>query len=103
VESLPVLHAGDGRDRAASATLILVGRVPRMLKFEPDFVADQDNLSCVLYADAPSGERVSFIIDRLILQGVLGGGDDAGLALCLVERARIEAARTRAFTAGRAH
>jgi hypothetical protein len=48
-----------------------------MLKFDPDFVADQDNLACVLYADAPSGERVCFIIDRLILQDVLDGGNPA--------------------------
>jgi hypothetical protein len=70
-----------------------------MLKFDDDFVAAP--LACILWADAPSAKRVRFLINRLILTDVLSGGnpvdDDANLALCRAERARIEAACTHAF------
>jgi hypothetical protein len=39
-----------------------------MLKFDDDFVVVADHLACVLWADAPSGKRVRFLINRLILQ-----------------------------------
>jgi hypothetical protein len=72
-----------------------------MLKFDDDFVVVADHLACVLWADAPSGKRVRFLINRLILQEVLGGGnpvdDDANLALCRANRTTIEAACTHAF------
>jgi hypothetical protein len=47
------------------------------------------------------GKRVRFLVNRLILTDVLGGGnpvhDHANLAVCRAERARIEAACMRAF------
>ena len=72
-----------------------------LLKFDRDFAPNPYALACVLWADAPSGKRVRFLIDHSILHDVLGSGnavrDNANLALCRTERARIVAACTRAF------
>jgi hypothetical protein len=70
-----------------------------VLKFDDDFVAAP--LACILWADAPSAQRVRFLINSLILTDVLSGGnpvdDDANLTLCRANRATIEAACTSAF------
>src|SRR4029077_2182826 len=44
-----------------------------VLKFDDDFVAAP--LACILWADAPSAQRVRFLINSLILTDVLSGGN----------------------------
>jgi hypothetical protein len=70
-----------------------------MLTFDDRFHSDV--LSCLLWADEPTMNRVCFCIGPTILEDVLHGGnavhDEANKALCDRERSRIEAACRRAF------
>jgi hypothetical protein len=72
-----------------------------MLTFDLSFHSD-GVLACVLWADETvMGARAFRHRPQLILEDVLHGGnavhDDANMALCEKERARIEAACRRAF------